>query len=37
VGVGPDRAQYFPPLFNKPEKSLIPPQTIISLPLQSAV
>ena len=36
VGVGPDCAQYLPPVLNLVE-SLVPPQTIISLPLQIAV
>jgi hypothetical protein len=39
VGVGlgvPDCAQYFPPVFKTPEPFL-PPQTIISLPVQTAV
>ena len=36
VGVGkPDCAQYLPPLFKKP--AFWPPQTIISLPVQTAV
>ena len=38
VGVGPDSAQYLPPVFKKNGPlSLSPPQTIISLPLQTAV
>jgi hypothetical protein len=38
VGVGPDCAQYRPPVFKKNGPlSLSPPQTIISLPLQTAV
>ena len=38
VGVGPDWAQYRPPVFKKNGPlSLSPPQTIISLPLQTAV
>ena len=38
VGVGPDCAQYRPPVFKKKGPlSLSPPQTIISLPLQTAV
>ena len=36
VGVGPDCAQYLPPVLNLVE-SLVPPQTIISLPVQIAV
>jgi hypothetical protein len=36
VGVGLDWAQYLPPLLKLVE-SLVPPQTIISLPLQVAV
>jgi len=39
VGVGlgaPDCAQYFPPVFKTP-KPFTPPQTIISLPVQTAV
>jgi hypothetical protein len=39
VGVGlgaPDCAQYFPPVFKTPEP-FTPPQTIISLPVQTAV
>jgi len=36
VGVEPDCAQYLPPVLNLVE-SLVPPQTIISLPLQIAV
>ena len=36
VGVGePDLAQYLPPVFNP--LGLAPPQTIISLPVQTAV
>lgn len=34
VGTGPDCAQYRPPVLPKP---LIPPQIIISLPVQTAV
>jgi hypothetical protein len=36
VGVGLDWTQYLPPVLNLVE-SLVPPQTIISLPLQIAV
>ena len=38
VGVGaPAWAQYLPPLFKIPWAELAPPQTIISLPVQTAV
>ena len=38
VGVGPGPAQYLPPVFKKKGPlSLSPPQTIFSLPLQTAV
>ena len=36
VGVGPDCAQYLPPVL-KLVVLLVPPQTIISLPVQTAV
>ena len=36
VGVGADCAQYLPPVLNL-VASLVPPQTIISLPVQIAV
>ena len=36
VGVGADCAQYLPPVL-KLVASLVPPQTIISLPVQTAV
>ena len=36
VGGGPDCAQYLPPVFTTPENP-VPPQTIISLPVQTAV
>ena len=36
VGVGPDCAQYLPPVL-KLVVSLVPPQTIMSLPVQTAV
>jgi hypothetical protein len=36
VGVGPDCAQYLPPVFNQlPQPN--PPHTIISLPVHTAV
>src|SRR5204862_1556958 len=34
VGVGPDCAQYFPPVFSRPP-TLPPPHTIISLPVHT--
>jgi hypothetical protein len=38
VGVGePDCAQYFPPVFTDSLLSFCPPQTIISLPVHTAV
>jgi len=37
VGVGPDCAQYLPPVFKSLPGSLYPPQTIISVPVQTAV
>ena len=38
VGVGaPACAQYLPPVFNTPWAELTPPQTTISLPVQTAV
>ena len=37
VGVGPDCAQYLPPSFKSPPGSLSPPQTIISVPVHTAV
>jgi hypothetical protein len=37
VGVGPDSAQYLPPELNGLKFRLSPPQTIISLPVQTAV
>jgi hypothetical protein len=36
VGVGPDWAQYLPPVFQRLISS-VPPQTIISLPVSTAV
>ena len=36
VGVGPDCAQYLPPVFQRLISS-VPPQTIISLPVSTAV
>ena len=36
VGVAPDCAQYLPPVLKEPPGSL-PPQTIISLPVHTAV
>ena len=36
LGVGPDCAQYLPPLLRRPPVPC-PPQTIISLPVQTAV
>jgi hypothetical protein len=36
VGVGLDSPQYLPPLFKYPNPSLIPPHTIISLPVHAA-
>ena len=36
VGVGPDCAQYFPPVFQRLISS-VPPQTIISLSVSTAV
>jgi hypothetical protein len=36
LGIGPDCAQYMPPLSESPYRS-IPPQTIISFPIQTAV
>ena len=36
VGVEPGCAQYLPPVFKRPE-SPAPPQTVISLSIQSAV
>ena len=37
VGVAPDWPQYLPPLLKKFPDSSLPPQTIISLPLHTAV
>ena len=40
VGVGvdaPDWAQYLPPVFKRVKLKVSPPQTIISLPVQTAV
>ena len=37
VGVTPDCAQYLPPVFKSPPGSLSPPQTIISVPVHTAV
>jgi len=37
VGGGPDCAQYLPPVFVRVTKAYSPPQTIISLPVQTAV
>jgi hypothetical protein len=37
VGGGPDSAQYLPPVFVMLEGGTAPPQTIISLPVQTAV
>jgi hypothetical protein len=37
LGGGPDCAQYLPPVSKLLKKSLRPPQTIISLPVQIAV
>ena len=37
VGVGPDCAQYLPPVLSGPFDVLDPPQTIISLPVHTAV
>jgi len=37
VGVGPDCAQYLPPVFKLLPESSCPPQTIISLPVHTAV
>jgi hypothetical protein len=40
VGVGvdaPDWAQYLPPVFERVKLKVSPPQTIISLPVQTAV
>src|SRR6476646_3135975 len=37
VGVAPDCAQYLPPSFKSPPGSLSPPQTIISVPVHTAV
>ena len=37
VGVGPDWAQYLPPVFKLLPESSCPPQTIISLPVHTAV
>jgi hypothetical protein len=37
VGVGPDCAQYLPPVFKTVLAPTSPPQTIISLPVQTAV
>jgi hypothetical protein len=36
VSIGADSVQYLPPVFRKPLRSA-PPQTIISLPVQTAV
>jgi hypothetical protein len=37
VGVGPDWAQYLPPVLRTVKLKVSPPQTIISLPVQTAV
>jgi len=37
VGLGPDSAQYLPPVLVGPPAETAPPQTIISLPVQTAV
>ena len=37
VGVPPDCAQYLPPVFKRVKLKVSPPQTIISLPVQTAV
>jgi hypothetical protein len=37
VGGGPDCAQYLPPLFSMLPPKIYPPQTIISVPVQTAV
>ncbi len=37
VGVGPPRTQYLPPVIGKLLLTSYPPQTIISLPVQTAV
>lgn len=37
LGGGPDCAQYFPPVFDRFPLISTPPQTIISLPIQTAV
>src|ERR1043166_5402121 len=37
VGVGPDSAQYLPPVFKRLPEVSVPPQTIISVPVHTAV
>jgi hypothetical protein len=37
VGGGPDCAQYFPPLLESVDDPSMPPHTIISLPVQTAL
>jgi hypothetical protein len=37
VGVGPDCAQYLPPVFKEGTQLVVPPQTIISLPVHTEV